>query len=145
MRPTYVPCPERAAPDEDPANVVYPCPSCGGQGVLLDVVQFLPPAQLRALRRWKVLLKRLRWRTRARALRAQNCQHWRMAGPELGVMEVWQHHYHRSRALLSGFFHSNALGLWGWLVWKRVVRIRMQQTRFSRMGHALRALKELVA
>ena len=66
-----------------------------------------------------------------------------MAEPEVRAMVVWLHHYHRYRALRSGGFHSHTLGLWGRLVWKRVVRIHMQQTRFSRMGHALRALGEL--
>ena len=68
-----------------------------------------------------------------------------MAEPGEVMMEVWEHRFHRYRALLSGFYHSNALGLWGWLVWRRVVRIRMQQTRFSYMGHALRALKGLAS
>ena len=145
-RAMYVSCPQCAGPDDDPSELVYPCPSCGGQGVLLDVVQFLTPAQRRVLRRWKGLMKRLFWRARARVLWSQNGRHWKyMAGLPEVAMDVWLRRYHEYQGQLSGSWHANALGLWGWLVWRRVVRIRGQQTRFAYLGLALRSLKELAA
>ena len=136
----FVPCPDCPSPDEDPRTTVYPCPSCGGQGWLLDLTRWLPHMSPRVFQRWKSLVKRLRWRTKAQILFGWNGHHQRyMRGPpDAGVRESWQ-----PRGFRAGVLDKYALGLWGWLVWKRLVRIRMQQARLSKFGHALKALKEL--
>ena len=141
LMPTdFVPCPDCPSPDADPRTYVYPCPSCGGQGWLLDLTRWLPNMQPRVFQRWKNLMKRLRWRTKAQILFGWNGHHQKdMRGPpDAGVRESWQ-----LRGFRAGVLDSYALGLWGWLVWKRLVRVRMQATRLSKFGHALRALKEL--